>query len=421
MRIVQVGTNLSGGAAKAMIRLNDGLLNLNLNSQIISNSTISKVEIKKDFRNKLINKIKHAIFKNTSVLEEWELEVFNNQIINSRPEGLEMTSLPLSSYDITQSKYYRMCDVVHLHWVADFLDWPTFFAKNRKPVVWTLHDKNPFSGIEHYDNGFSGIDKNGDLKIREKSNHEIELSEKWLNLKREVLKKRKCEIYVVSPSAWLLNESLNSELFSELSHTMIPNGLDETIFINHNKAESRRFFNMPDDQLVLLFVADNITNRRKGIDYLLKAIENLKNEAKLMVYSIGNSNENNDKGGICGLGRIEDEATMAKAYSAADVFVIPSLEDNLPNTMLESLMCGTPVIGFPVGGIAETIEDGVNGYLCEEISVNALEKAINKYINNKNLFNPEQIALDARKEFSGDIQARAYWDLYKNILNNKMI
>jgi glycosyltransferase involved in cell wall biosynthesis len=301
--------------------------------------------------------------------------------------------------------------------VADFLDWPTFFAKNRKPVVWTLHDKNPFSGIEHYDNSFSGIDKNGDPKIREKSNHEIELSEKWLNLKREVLKKRKCEIYVVSPSAWLLNESLNSELFSGFSHSLIPYGLDEKVFINHNKAESRRLLNIPDDQLVLLFVADNITNRRKGLDYLLTAIENLKNEAKLMVYSIGNSNENNDKGGICGLGRIEDEATMAKAYSAADVFVIPSLEDNLPNTMLESLMCGTPVIGFPVGGIAETIEDGVNGYLCEEISVSSLKSTIDRFILNIDKFDRNKISEKARIKYSSIVQANSYLKLYKDILN----
>jgi glycosyltransferase involved in cell wall biosynthesis len=326
--------------------------------------------------------------------------------------------LPLSPFDLTKHRDYASADIIHLHWVSELLDWPTFFAKNRKPVVWTLHDKNPFSGIEHYDNSFLCIDKNGDPKIREKSNHEIELSEKWLNLKREVLKKRKCEIYIVSPSAWLLNESLKSELFSGFSHSLIPNGLDETKFINHSKAESRRFFNIPEDQLILLFVADYITNKRKGIDYLLKAIESVKNKAKLMVYSIGNSNENNDKGGLFALGRIEDEDTMAKAYSAADVFVIPSLEDNLPNTMLESLMCGTPVIGFPVGGIAETIEDGVNGYLCDDISVNALEKTIKKYIENKNLFNPEQIALDARKKFSGDIQARAYIELYKQILNN---
>jgi glycosyltransferase involved in cell wall biosynthesis len=416
MKIVQVGTNLSGGAAKAMLRLNIAIQTLGIDSVIISKNEV----LKKASSNNIIEKIKRK-FITINIKDEWELEVLNNQLKSARIEGLEMISLPLSPFDLTKHPDYASADIIHLHWVSELLDWPTFFHKNRKPVVWTLHDKNPFSGIEHYDNSFLGIDKKGDPKIREKSNHEIELSEKWLNLKREVLKKRKCDIYVVSPSEWLLNESHKSELFSGFSHSMIPNGLDETIFTNHNKAESRRFFNIPDDRLVLLFVADNITNKRKGIDFLLKAIENVKKEAKLMVYSIGNSNENNDMGGICTLGRIEDEDTMAKAYSAADVFVIPSLEDNLPNTMLESLMCGTPVIGFPVGGIAETIEDGVNGYLCEEISVNALEKAINKYINNKNLFNPEQIALDARKKFSGDIQARAYWDLYKNILNNKMI
>lgn len=413
MRIAQVGTNLSGGAAKAMLRINIAIQTLGIDSVIISKNEV----LKKASSNNIIEKIKRK-FIAINIKDEWELEVLNNQLKSARIEGLEMISLPHSHFDLTKHPDYASADIIHLHWVSELLDWPTFFHKNRKPVVWTLHDKNPFSGIEHYDNSFLGIDKNGEPELREKSNVEIQLSDKWLNLKSEVLKKRKCEIYVVSPSAWLLNESLNSELFSELSHTMIPNGLDETIFINHNKAESRRFFNIPDDQLVLLFVADNITNRRKGLDYLLKAIENLKNEAKLMVYSIGDSNENNDKGGICGLGRIEDEATMAKAYSAADVFVIPSLEDNLPNTMLESLMCGTPVIGFPVGGIAETIEDGINGYLCGEISVSALEKTINKYIENKNMFNREQIALNARKKFSGEIQARAYIDLYEQILQD---
>jgi glycosyltransferase involved in cell wall biosynthesis len=413
MRIVQVGTNLSGGAAKAMLRLNIAIQTLGIDSIIISKNEV----LKKASSNNIIEKIKRK-FITINIKDEWELEVLNNQLKSARIEGLEMISLPLSPFDLTKHRDYASADIIHLHWVSELLDWPTFFAKNRKPVVWTLHDKNPFSGIEHYDNSFLCIDKNGDPKIREKSNHEIELSEKWLNLKREVLKKRKCEIYIVSPSAWLLNESLKSELFSGFSHSLIPNGLDETKFINHSKAESRRFFNIPEDQLILLFVADYITNKRKGIDYLLKAIESVKNKAKLMVYSIGNSNENNDKGGLFALGRIEDEDTMAKAYSAADVFVIPSLEDNLPNTMLESLMCGTPVIGFPVGGIAETIEDGVNGYLCDDISVNALEKTIKKYIENKNLFNPEQIALDARKKFSGDIQARAYIELYKQILNN---
>jgi glycosyltransferase involved in cell wall biosynthesis len=413
MRIVQVGTNLSGGAAKAMLRLSIAIQNLGIDSVIISKNEI----FKKAQSYNIIEKIKRKLIT-INIKDDWELEVLNNQLNRARTEGLEMTSLPLSAFDLTKYPEYASTDIIHLHWVSELLDWPTFFHKNRKPVVWTLHDKNPFSGIEHYDNSFLGIHKNGEPKFREKSNHEIELSEKWLNLKREVLKKRKCEIYVVSPSAWLLNESLKSDLFSGFPHSLIANGLDETIFINHNKAESRRFFNIPEDQLVLLFVADNITNKRKGIDYLLRAIENVKNEAKLMVYSIGNSNENNDKGGICGLGRIEDEDTMAKAYSAADAFIIPSLEDNLPNTMIESLMCGTPVIGFPVGGIAETIEDGVNGYLCDEISVNALEKTIKKYIENKNLFNREQISLDARKKFSGDIQARAYIELYKQILNN---
>jgi glycosyltransferase involved in cell wall biosynthesis len=107
---------------------------------------------------------------------------------------------------------------------------------------------------------------------------------------------------------------------------------------------------------------------------------------------------------------------MSVVYSAADVFVIPSLMDNLPNTVLESLMCGTPVIGFPVGGIPDMIQNGENGFITEEISVNSLVNTINKFLDNPNCFNKVEIRNNAVKKYDQKVQSKKYIDLFESIL-----
>ena len=123
-----------------------------------------------------------------------------------------------------------------------------------------------------------------------------------------------------------------------------------------------------------------------------------------------------DMDGIISLGAINHELLMSVVYSAADVFVIPSLMDNLPNTVLESIMCGTPVIGFPVGGIPDMIKDGVNGYLTDEISVGALKSVIEKFLEDPEAFNRDMIRQDAVRRYDLSVQAKAYIDLFSSIL-----
>jgi glycosyltransferase involved in cell wall biosynthesis len=106
---------------------------------------------------------------------------------------------------------------------------------------------------------------------------------------------------------------------------------------------------------------------------------------------------------------------MAMAYAAADVFVIPSLEDNFPNTMIESLLCGTPVIGFPTGGITDAIQDGENGYLCRDISVQSLQSSIDKFLANPNNFDRKKTAKEAEAKYTLELQAKKYEQLYKTI------
>ena len=138
----------------------------------------------------------------------------------------------------------------------------------------------------------------------------------------------------------------------------------------------------------------------------------------LVLCAIGEKNNNLEAiDNVLELGSIYDEKLMSVAYSAADVFVIPSLMDNLPNTVLESLMCGTPVIGFPVGGIPDMIQDGVNGFITKEISVDSLVETINKFLNNPSCFNKTEIRENAIKKYDQKVQSEKYIDLYTKILN----
>jgi len=139
------------------------------------------------------------------------------------------------------------------------------------------------------------------------------------------------------------------------------------------------------------------------------------NSDDLLTVSVGNIG-NTTIPNIVKLGRINDFRIINTAYCAADVFIIPSLMDNLPNTVIESLVCGTPVIGFPSGGITEMIEDGKNGILAEEISVDALQKAINRFFEEGVSFSSEQIREDAIKKYSLQVQSEKVINLYKSIL-----
>jgi glycosyltransferase involved in cell wall biosynthesis len=172
---------------------------------------------------------------------------------------------------------------------------------------------------------------------------------------------------------------------------------------------------LPLDKKIILFAADIVENSRKGFAFLQKALEKIQNE-NILSCAIGSKTQLDNHNNIIALGRIVDERLMAIAYAAADVFVIPSLEDNFPNTMIEALLCGTPVIGFPVGGIIDAIDDEINGYICSEISVNALKETIEKFLENPNFFDRSKIAQNAKEKYALSIQAKKYIDLFQQIL-----
>lgn len=397
MKVLHISTFDVGGAAKAAIRLHKGLLGAGVDSNFLS-----LFSSKSDFS----GKYQHHYTKREKVLEyarikwrfgqnrKYERKIQENQ------NSLEFTTLPNTSFDITKQDVYKEADVVNLHWISSYLDYPSFWKKNEKPVVWTLHDMNPFCGIYHYQGDATS---NRDLT---EINDEVK--------KRKDKLYQKAQINVVCPSKWLLKVSASSQLLKRFPHHHIPYGLDTTVFTPQDRKEVRRKLALPKDKKILLFVSQNVSNYRKGYDLLLKALSQIDGLDSFQAVTVGMvPRDKHDN--IIYLGSIDEESKMAEVYAAADAFIMPSREDNLPNVMLESLACGTPVICFPVGGMLDVIDNGFNGYLCPDTTAESLAQTILRWVNNSSNFNQRNIRNRAVSLFSEEIQARRYIDLYQKI------
>ncbi len=422
MKILIVNTYDRGGAANACLRLHEGLLQQGIESKVLLKIKQRDLPQTFAFRKKHRPKNRFQLLKKKSIIFLRVIGILKKNKLNreiefqkARSSGLELFSFPSTSFDITESPLYLEADIINLHWVADFLDYESFFKKNTKPVVWTLHDMNPFTGGAHYVDCNFGMDDNGFPLSQEITDFECRISKENLILKQKVTKDIE-NLTIVTPSKWLQEEAKNSAVFKTKPVKYIPYGINIDLYKPQDKTVSRMEFNIPNDKKVILFVADSINNQRKGFEYLKKAFEKL-DRTDVILCSVGNVEDEFDPNkNIRSLGTIKTEQLMSMAYSAADVFVIPSLMDNLPNTVLESLLCGTPVIGFPVGGILDMVQHGENGLLTAETSVNALVETIDFFLNSIDSFERLSIRVNAMRKYDLKIQAASYKKLFENIL-----
>lgn len=415
MKILIVNTYDGGGAANACLRLHQGLLQEGMDSSVLLRTKRKSIPETYQFGTQRVSNSNLKIVKN-KLKSLMGNGISKEQLfLKKRPKGLEIFSFPKTNFDITASPLYEEADVINLHWVANFLDYESFFKKNKKPVVWTLHDMNPFTGGEHYDQSVLGMNESGYPIPRLLTEEEKQMFQENLVLKKRAIESVK-NLTIVSPSKWLAQEAKQSSVFKTREVLCIPYGIDSTVFKPIDKDFSRDVLGIPKDKKVVLFVADSISNDRKGYSYLKNALSMMQRK-DVVLCAIGSKKgaiEANEQ--ILELGAIADDRLMNIAYSAADVFVIPSLMDNLPNTVIESLMSGTPVIGFPIGGIPDMIEHGVNGLLAEDISSTALLKSIEEFLNTSDTFNRFEIGTSAKKRYDLPIQAKAYINLYKSVL-----
>ena len=415
MNILHINTSDQGGAATAVIRLHMALLEQGLNSKILflkkMNQSIpysysynnNKLQFKNSIHKKIIKLNNAILFKNKRTKN-------NNSKLKNKIEGYDLFSFNQTDFDITTQQVFHESDVIHLHWVAGFFDFKSF-KKIRKPIIWTLHDMNPFTGGCHYARGCEKF-KNECKKCPQllgtinddNSFLDQEYKNRFLSLIKPV---------ITAPSLWMQNCSAQSTLFKNFTCIHIPYSLDTSIFRPLDKDFCRNALNIPKEKKILLFISEYIDDARKGFNKLVNAISML-NTSKVQLCAIGEINDRKKYTfDISYYGRIFDERLLVLFYSAADVLLLPSDADNLPNVMIESLACGTPVIGFPVGGIPDAIISGFNGVLAEDLSIESLSKAISDYLTNEYYFDSIEISNNARNKYSPQIQALKYLELYK--------
>lgn len=424
-KVLHINTNDRGGAAIACQRIHLGLLKIGVDSELLYKLkttdliNTSQFNARQTLEKRIFDKLVKSVLKSGVIKKEWINHEYKFK--RDRPKGLEYFSYPYSDCDITKTKEYLDADIIHLHWVAGFLDWESFFRNNTKPVVWTLHDQNPYLGGQHYNERFYGMNNQGFPIKRNLTESEIKEDNAILDIKRKALKDVN-NIYVVGNSKWNKIESEKSELFGKFPHLHISYGYPTDMFRPLNKKFCRNLLGLPLDKKIVLFGADSVVNQRKGFIYLQKAIEKIEISfddilIRVMFCAFGSGRDEDSR--IRFLGEIKDERILGCIYNAADVFIIPSLEEALGMVAVESMLCGTPVIGFPTGGISETIIKRENGILCDRISVDALYKAILKFLLGEVQFNSESISQAARDKYSSEKQAKAYIKLYEEILGSQ--
>lgn len=326
--------------------------------------------------------------------------------------------------NISRNPLVQAADVLHLHWVNQgFLSLKNIrqLADLGKPIVWTLHDMWAFTGGCHYSQGCEHFKNTcGDCPFL-KNPAPDDLSNHVWRRKRELFPKN---IQFVTCSEWLAGVALSSELLKKYPVTAIPNPIDTAVFKPLPESQRRAFRlekGISPDAHVLLFVAMKVSEERKGFRFLQEALQMLKMqrpEFQLEILVLGKSEPETLASlpyPVHALGLVQDQAKLVQAYGAADVFAIPSLEDNLPNTVMESLACGTPVAGFATGGIPEMVGHLKEGFIAPQGDSQALAEGIFEILEGKTSLEKyrEAARLKVEKNYSNAVVAERYKALYR--------
>ncbi len=414
MRILHVTTNLKGGAGKATVRLHEALLDQGITSNILcmslDNRPIKNTHIASYPTNYLIRSLQKLNLIDT-------IEKKNQLRRKNTQNFFDYFSFSQSSIDITALPIYRNADIINLHWIAEFLDFPSFFIKNKKPVIWSLSDMNSFTGGCHYSNGCNKYLSDCNICPQLKGTINDQNAKINLNLKINNLKKSNTILRIVTPANWLNDCSKSSTLFKDIEHFIIPHASDEKIYQPLNAAYCMEVFNLPKDKIIFLFASDAINNVRKGFSLLHEALSQL-NDSNIHMLIIGDKNLEIPLpiGSYSLTGYINDEKLMSIAYNAASAIIIPSIEDNLPLTLIDSMMCGTPSISFDIGGMRDYINNNINGLKSEHFTSSSLADTIQSFMNSIDNFDEKCIRTIAESKFSKTTHAKDYISLYENIL-----
>jgi glycosyltransferase involved in cell wall biosynthesis len=392
MKILHINYKVKGGAAVSALRLHEELLAMGFDSNFLTLEHSQK-KIKQHYLYDGIVKSNKPIypilsFKNLlleKLFKKYDKERkqyltdidFRKQIKTPSKTGkfnsnsFTLFSFPDSNFDVLSLDVFKQADLIHLHWISEFVDVPSFFSNVNKPIVWTLHDANPYMGGFHHKD-----DLNNNIHTH------LDVENQLLNIKLKFIQKVK-RIKVVSPSIWLYEDAKNSEMFKKKDVTIIRNGVNKNRFRLKNKIKCREILNLPIDKKIFLIISSDLNDYRKGIDLVFEASQKVLSDVLFLFCGSNFIFEENNI--ISYFGEVHDEELLSILYSAVDFTLIPSRLDNLPNILLESMMCGTPVISFDVSDFRSVFFENSYGIIVNEIKADLLAKQIDEIID-KNIF-----------------------------------
>lgn len=407
-----------GGAAKAAFRLNAGLRASGVESTLVTPYPVTGAEGVEKFP--CAGGPFKSIARAAGKVRE---RLLDRRLRGTRPEGAEIFSMDRSPFAGDIKGWRPDCDVINLHWVARFVDMEAFFEHHSElPVVWTLHDMNPFTGGCHYDSGCG--------RYVESCGRCPDLgSDKMDDLSAVVFARKKGifddladdALHFVTPSRWLAGEAARSALIGRFPVSVIPNGIDTKIFRPDEGRVKREELGISENAKVILFTAHSLDAKRKGFSFLIDAFREISARSPDGVLLLSAGDDRPDLGGGLNhrhLDFVEDEAAMAGVYAAADVLALPSLQDNLPNNMIEAMVCGTPVVAFDAGGISEFVRPGETGFLAPVGDSGALAAALLDAFSDKDRLS--RMSVQCRDlvvaECSLGVQAERYKGLFESLI-----
>lgn len=419
MRVLIVNTSERiGGASIAAGRLVEALKNNGIKAKMLvrekQTDRLSVIELKRNWW-----RVWQFIWERILIWKENRFKKHNLFAVDIANTGTDITTIP----------EFQAADIIHLHWINQgmlSLNDIRKILQSGKPVVWTMHDMWPCTGICHHarecDKYHQGchhcpyIYKGGGKK----------------DLSNQVFKKKK-EIYQSAPvtfvtcSRWLKERAGQSALLNGHTIVDIPNPISTGLFKPQNSLAARNKMELPTDKKLILFGSVKVTDKRKGIDYFVESCKllaemhpELKEELGVVVY--GKNSEQLKPlipFQVYALDYISNEKDLVNIYNAVDLYVTPSLEENLPTTIMEAMACGVPCVGFNVGGIPEMIDHLHNGYVAEYKSAEDLANGIIWTLSESEYQSlSEEACRKAVSNYSESIVAKKYIDIYNKITDD---
>lgn len=340
--------------------------------------------------------------------------------------NLFQVSIANTGINIRRTAAFREADVIHIHWINQgflSLDEIARIIASGKRVVWTLHDLWPATAICHYPGDCVKYRTDCSACPMMSENPLVDLAKRVARRKGKIDWRR---VTFVGCSEWIARTASESVWLREARFVSIPNPIDTTLFRPIDRREARQRLGLPEEKRLILFAAAKLSDTRKGATFLLEACRLLAAEMEGEMEIILMGSDATELSALSpvpvrALGYISGAEKLAEAYSCADLFVIPSLEDNLPNTIMEAMTCGTPCVGFRTGGIPEMIDHEMNGYVAGSRDSVDLARGIAWVLRHPE---PGNLSAACREKvmsaYQESVVAKKYIALYQKLIQEKI-